>query len=95
MVALPIWPINHKIDNMDEVLVAKLGKSDNKCSDASLGLRRLHYNSFSVNRFFVNVCFVFKYISERLLRQCYKFCPHLNFAKLQDQMRQAFSDEDV
>ena len=41
MVALPIWPINHKIDNMDEVLVAKLGKSDNKCSDASLGAQKV------------------------------------------------------
>ena len=55
MVALPIWPINHKIDNMDEVLVAKLGKSDNKCSDVSLGLQRLHYNSCLIDRLFINV----------------------------------------
>ena len=38
-----------------KVLVTKLGKSDNERSDVSLGLRRLHYNSCSINRFFINV----------------------------------------
>ena len=37
-----------------KVLVAKLGKSDNERSDVSLGLQRLHYNSSSINRFFIN-----------------------------------------
>ena len=38
-----------------EVLIAKLGKSDNERSDVSLGLRMLHYNFCSINRFFINV----------------------------------------
>ena len=37
-----------------KVLVAKLGKSNNECSDVSLGLRKLHYNFCSINRFFIN-----------------------------------------
>ena len=37
------------------VLVIKLGKSNNEHSDVSLGLRRLHYNSCSINRFFINI----------------------------------------
>ena len=38
-----------------KVLVAKLGKSNNERIDVSLGLRRLHYNSCSINRFFINI----------------------------------------
>ena len=39
------------------VLLAKLGKGDNKHSDVSLGLRRLHYNSCSINRSLFNVSY--------------------------------------
>ena len=38
-----------------KALVAKMGKSDNKCSDVSFGLQRLHYNSCLINRCFINV----------------------------------------
>ena len=38
-----------------KVLVTKLSKSDNERSDVSLELRRLHYISCSINRFFINV----------------------------------------
>ena len=38
-----------------KVLVAKLGKSNIKCSVVSLGLRRLHYNYCLINRFFIDV----------------------------------------
>ena len=36
-----------------KVLVANLGKSNNKCCDASLGLNRLHYNSCSISTFHI------------------------------------------
>ena len=76
-----------------KVLLAKLGKSNNERSDVSLGLRRLHYNSCSINRFFINV--LCSNILKRLLHRWYKFSPQLNFVKVQDQVRLASSAEVV
>ena len=71
----------------------KLGKSDKDRSDVSLELRRLHYNSCSINRFFINVSC--SNVLKRLLHQWYKFSPHLNFMKVHDRMRPASSAEVV
>ena len=62
----------------------KFGKSDNKLSDVSLGLQRLHYNSCLINRFFISV--LCSNILKRLLQRLYKFSPHLNFVKVHDRM---------
>ena len=67
------------------ILVAKVGKSNNKRSDVSLGLRRLNYISCSMNRFFINI----SNILNRLLQQWYKSSPHLNLVKVHSRMRLA------
>ena len=71
----------------------RLGKSDNEHSDVSLGLRRLHYNSCSINRFFVNI--LCSNILKRFLQRRYKFSPHLNFMKVHDEMRPASPAEVI
>jgi hypothetical protein len=74
-------------------LIAKLGKCDNKRSNGYLGLRRLHYNSCSINRFFINISC--SNILKRLLQRWYKFSSHLNSMEVQDRMRLASPAEIV
>ena len=74
-------------------LIAKLGKCDNERSNGYLGLRRLHYNSCSINRFFINISC--SNILKRLLQRWYKFSSHLNSMEVQDRMRLASPAEIV
>ena len=59
-------------------------KLGDECSDVSLGLQSLHYNSCSRKQVLL-LTFVLKYIKEALQRW-YKFSPHVNFVKVHDRV---------